>query len=120
MIARRWHDEAVTRARGLGRVVVEGDSMLPTLAAGDRCLVRWGAPAGVGDVVVARRPDRPGLLVVKRLVARERDGAWLEGDNGAGSHDSWVFGAVEEADLLGVVLWRYRPWPRRVRYEVPD
>lgn len=100
--------------RGLGRVVVEGDSMLPTLRAGDRCLVRWGAAARVGDVVVARRPDRPDLLVVKRLTAREADGAWLEGDNRDGSHDSWVFGAVDEVGLLGVVRWRYRPRPSRV------
>ena len=100
--------------RGVGRVVVEGDSMLPALRSGDRCLVRWGASSRVGDVVVARRPDRPDLLVVKRLTAREADGAWLEGDNRDGSHDSWVFGAVEEVDLLGVVRWRYRPRPSRV------
>ena len=103
--------------RGWGRVLVEGNSMLPTLRSGDRCLVRWGAPLRLGDVVVARRPDRPDrpdLLVIKRLTAREADGAWLEGDNRDGSHDSWVFGAVAEVDLLGVVRMRYRPRPSRI------
>jgi len=93
--------------------------MLPTLRAGDRCIVQWGALIRVGDVVVARRPDRTDLLVVKRIVAIDGDGAWLEGDNAQGSHDSWVFGAVPDQLVLGVVRWRYRPRLSRVRRSVP-
>ena len=87
--------------------------MAPALRHGDRCVVRWGRPR-VGDIAVARRPDRPDLLIVKRLTAREADGAWLEGDNRDGSHDSWVFGPVPEDHLLGVVTLRYRPRPCRL------
>jgi nickel-type superoxide dismutase maturation protease len=104
---------------GWGRVLVEGDSMLPALRAGDRCLVRWGSPVAVGDVVVARRPDRPGRLVVKRVTARHDDGWWLEGDNQRASHDSWLFGAVPDRDVLGRVMLRYRPSPRRLRPAPP-
>lgn len=88
--------------------------MVPVLRPGDRCWVRWGAAAEVGQVVVARRPDRPDLLIVKRLVRRESDGAWLEGDNPDGSHDSWVFGPVAESDLLGRVVARLWPPPFRL------
>ena len=110
----------MTAQSGWGRVIVEGDSMLPTLKPGDRCLVKWGAQAQVGDVVVARRPDRPETLVVKRLTAHESDGFWLEGDNHTGSHDSWVFGAVQECDVLGVVGWRYWRALKRVNRAVAD
>ncbi len=110
----------MTAQSGWGRVIVEGDSMLPTLKPGDRCLVKWGAQVQVGDVVVARRPDRPETLVVKRLTAHESDGFWLEGDNSTGSHDSWVFGAVQGEDLLGVVRWRYWRALKRVKSAVAD
>ena len=110
----------MTAQSGWGRVIVEGDSMLPTLKPGDRCLVKWGAQAQVGDVVVARRPDRPETLVVKRLTAHESDGFWLEGDNHTGSHDSWVFGPVPADGLLGVLVLRYRPRPGLIRRAVGD
>ena len=98
---------------GWGRVVVRGSSMLPALADGDRCVVRWGSRPATGDVVVARRPDRPDLVVVKRATARESDGGWwLEGDHERASHDSWVFGPVPDAEVLGRVVWRYRPLTR--------
>ena len=106
--------------RGLGRVRVDGDSMLPALRSGDVCLVRWGARPRIGDVVVARRPDRPELVVVKRLTSLAADGAWLEGDNRDGSHDSWVFGPVPADGLLGVLVLRYRPRPGLIRRAVGD
>lgn len=105
----------MTTPAGWGRIAVEGDSMLPVLRAGDRCIVQWCSSAAIGDVVVARRPDRPELLVVKRVTAFRDGGAWLEGDNVRGSHDSWLFGAVGEQDVLGVVRWRYWPRPGRIR-----
>ncbi len=100
-----------------GRVQVEGTSMVPALRPRDRCLVRWGGPVQVGDVVVAERPDRPGLLVVKRVTARDPDGWWLEGDHVRASHDSWLFGPVRPDGVRGRVVWRYAPLHRwgRVR-----
>lgn len=96
-------------------VRVSGASMEPTLADGDRLLCRdvgGRRPPRVGDVVVARRPDRPSLLLVKRVVRREADGWWLEGDNAASSDDSRVFGPVPDALVLGRAVARWWPRPR--------
>jgi nickel-type superoxide dismutase maturation protease len=94
-----------------GRVAVDGDSMLPTLRARDWLVVRWGARPRPGDVVVARRPDRPQLIIVKRAVRRTPAGWLLAGDNAVASDDSRVFGPVDDALVLGRVLFRY--WPLR-------
>ncbi len=61
------------------RVRVSGPSMSPTVKHGDRCW--WPAPTGpaAGDVVLARFPARPELLVVKRLVRAVPGGWWVEG-----------------------------------------
>lgn len=91
------------------RVSATGLSMAPTLLPGDQLLVRRGGRVRAGDLVVVRRPDRPHLLVVKR-VARATGGRWwLAGDNAAASDDSRVFGPVVTDDLVGRVVWRY--WP---------
>lgn len=95
------------------RVAATGLSMAPTLLPGDQLLVRRGGRVRAGDVVVVRRPDRPYLLVVKR-VRRITDGRWwLAGDNAAASDDSRVFGSVGTEDLVGRVVWRYWPLVRR-------
>jgi len=107
---------AYGRSRCL-RVAVAGDSMTPTLADGDWLLCRrvHGA-TGVreGDVVVLERPDRPGLLIVKRVRRRESGGWWVEGDNAAASDDSRLFGPVPDRYLIARVTARYWPRPRRV------
>jgi nickel-type superoxide dismutase maturation protease len=95
--------------------------MTPTLRAGDCLLVRYGGrPARVGDVVVVRRPDRPELLVVKRVRRRLSDGRlWLAGDNSAASDDSRSFGAIAPGAVLARVLLRYWPPGRRSREAPP-
>lgn len=93
------------------RVAVDGSSMLPSLHAGDWLVVRWGARPRSGDVVVARRPDRPTLLIVKRAVGRTPHGWVLHGDNPRASDDSRLFGPVDDGLILGRVLFRY--WPLR-------
>ena len=91
-------------------VLVEGPSMQPTLRAGDCLLVRRPRRVRVGSVVVARFPERPDLLVVKRAV-RPVDGLWwVEGDNPAGTDDSRRYGPAE---VVGVVVLRYWPLPPR-------
>jgi len=94
-------------------VSVDGRSMLPTLAPGDACLVRWGARPRPGDVVVVRLPGRP--LGVKRLRFRDEDGWWLASDNSLEGTDSASFGTVADADVLGRVVLRYLPRPGLVR-----
>ena len=95
-----------------GRVVVDGVSMVPALAPGDRLLVSWRARPKVGGVVVVRRGAR---LDVKRAVRRVDGGWWVEGDNEAASTDSRHYGVVPAEDVVGVVRVRYRPWRQRTR-----
>ncbi len=87
--------------------------MLPALHPGDWCLVRRGGRVRPGDIVVLERPDRPGLLVVKRVARAVSGGWWVEGDNAADSDDSRVFGAVPASAVIGRVLLRYYPLRRR-------
>jgi nickel-type superoxide dismutase maturation protease len=89
--------------------------MAPRLPSGSLIAVRPiddGTRLRVGDVVVARRPDRPELEIVKRIQAINADGAiFLAGDNPASSTDSRQFGAVLRRDILARVGWRYWPLP---------
>ncbi len=103
-----------SREQSWGLVVVRGRSMEPTLRDGDRLLVRWdGARLRPGGLAVVRLPGgRP--LGVKRVVAREPEGWWVERDNPAEGVDSWQVGAIPEADALGVVVARVWPRPRRL------
>jgi nickel-type superoxide dismutase maturation protease len=96
------------------RVTVAEPSMVPALRPGDWLLVRRTRNIRPGQVVLARRPDRPDLLIVKRAARRAEGGWWLESDNPfAPPADSRRFGAVPEAFIEGRVLLRYwRPRPR--------
>jgi len=101
------------------RYEVSGDSMAPTLAAGD-CLVvdrkafatRLPRP---GEVIVARDPREPTRELVKRVRDVEPGiGAWLEGDDGSASTDSRTFGYVPMDLVVGRVRLRY--WPALARF----
>lgn len=118
--AGRGHDGAMASADGsdvypvallpFGIVTIAGPSMVPTLRHGDRALVRYRARVRAGDVVVARPPTHPQLVIVKRALRREAGGWWLEGDNPFGSDDSRTFGPVADAAVLGrLVLLLRRP-----------
>ncbi len=91
--------------------------MLPTLRDGDRLLVRWGAPARAGRLAVVRLPAAPGApplpVAVKRVVAADGVGWWVERDNPAEGVDSWQVGAVPADGVLAVVRWRLWPRPGR-------
>jgi nickel-type superoxide dismutase maturation protease len=107
----------LVRRMRLRAVVVRGDSMTPALRAGDCLLVRVGARTRTGDVVVARHPLLPDLLLVKRAARCEPGGWWLLSDNAeAGKDDSRAFGAVPDDAIVGRVLARYYPGrPRLLR-----
>jgi hypothetical protein len=65
----------------------------------------------IGDVVLARFPARPELLVVKRVRREVPGGHWVEGDNALVTDDSRVFGT---AVVVGRVVARLRPRPGRL------
>ena len=96
---------------------VAGPSMAPTVRSGDRLLVRRVRPSGrvrAGDVVLARFPSRPELLVVKRVRRAVPGGHWVEGDNPLVTDDSRAFGT---AVVVGRVVVRL--WPRPGRLTAP-
>jgi nickel-type superoxide dismutase maturation protease len=95
---------------------VTGPSMSPTVRSGDRLLVRRRTPdaVGPGDVVLARFPSRPDLLVVKRVRRAVDGGHWVEGDNPFVTDDSRAYGA---AIVVGRVVARV--WPRPGRLPPP-
>jgi phage repressor protein C with HTH and peptisase S24 domain len=84
--------------------------MEPTLRDGDLLLVRPGVRPVAGDLVVARLPEREGL-VVKRAVRHDSDGWWLERDNPREGVDSWSVGAIADSDVVARVDRRL--WPIR-------
>src|SRR5438309_10077625 len=104
----------------LGRVLVEGPSMVPALRHGDQVVVWWARrprPTS-GAVVLVELPGERGLGI-KRLRRVEPSGQlWVEGDNPAGSTDSRHFGAVPGHALRGRVVLRL--WPRPGRIPPPD
>lgn len=90
---------------------VSGPSMSPTVKHGDRLLVARADRAHPGDVVLARFPARPELLVVKRVVREVEGGWWVEGDSPFVADDSRAFGP---ATVVGRVLLRLWPRPGRL------
>jgi len=93
---------------------VTGPSMSPTVRHGDRLLVRRVRSAATvrpGDVVLARFPSRPELLVVKRVRRPVPGGHWVEGDNPLVTDDSRAFGA---AVVVGRAVARLWPRPGRL------
>lgn len=99
----------------LQAVLVEGPSMLPTLRPGDCLLVRRGVPVRPGDVVVARFPARPDLLVVKRAVRAVGDGWWVQGDNPVVLDDSRRYGPAQVLGRVALRWWPLRGWGRLPR-----
>ncbi len=91
--------------------LVEGPSMVPTLRHGDGVLVVRTARVRPGDVVVARFPGLP-VLVVKRAVRMAGQGWWVRGDNEFATDDSRRYGA---AQVVGRVVLRWWPRPGWVR-----
>ena len=86
--------------------------MTPLLQPGDEILIAPKAyrrsPPDLNDIVVARRPDRLDLRIIKRVTAVGEDGScFLKGDNLPESTDSRSFGWVAPEHILGQVACRF-------------
>jgi len=99
------------------RVKVAERSMEPALRPGDWLLVRRTRRIRAGQIVLARHPGQPDLLIVKRAARRADGGWWLESDNpDVSAIDSRRFGAVPVTLIEGCLLTRYwRPGSARNR-----
>jgi type IV secretory pathway protease TraF len=106
------------------RVEIAGASMRPALEPGEWALAFASRTIRRGAVVVVEHPARPGLEMVKRVVAVVGDptpdgrtlGAdelWVEGDATGESTDSRQLGPVGREHVRGVVRLVYWPPGRR-------
>ena len=99
----------VWRVRPVFRVAVEGSSMIPELAPGDRLVAVRLPVLEVGDIVAVTDPAEPGRILVKRVARLHALTVEVKGDNGAVSRDSRAFGPVSRRQVLGRVVYRYQP-----------
>ena len=91
----------------IGLFRIHGDSMSPSLFAGDY-VVTWRTKPGrlrAGQAVVV---DHPSLgLIVKRIQTLLADGRLqLSGDNPRMSTATEVIGTIHASRVLGTMMWR--------------
>ncbi|HRC74394.1 MAG TPA: signal peptidase I, partial [Kouleothrix sp.] len=83
-------------------VIVNGNSMEPTLHRGDLVIVRAAASYQAGDIVTYRHPQIG--PVIHRIIRRDGDRYIFKGD-----HNHWTDSyAPAQAELIGR-LWLYLP-----------
>jgi nickel-type superoxide dismutase maturation protease len=97
----------------LFRVVVEGESMGPALAPGDRLLVLRTRRLRARDIVAIPDPRDPDRTMIKRIDSVDRNDVRVLGDNADASTDSRHFGPVRRHDVRGRAFYRYAPQSRR-------
>ncbi len=95
------------------RYRVKGNSMCPTLQAGETVLVNIKAykhqTPQADDIVMALHPNLPEQKIFKRVqFINEYGRIYLIGDNKAASDDSRHFGPVPPENILGQVTSRLR------------
>ena len=81
---------------------VQGDSMMPTLGAGQLVVGRQTRELKPGDVVIV---SHNGLEKIKRIERQQGDLIYLLGDNAAASTDSRQFGWVQASSIVAKVVW---------------
>ncbi len=91
------------------KVVVVGESMEPTLMAGDRLLIVRAPRIRAGDLVVLCDPEDVQRIVIKRCSAVAKDGVQVLGDNPERSTDSRHWGMVPKRLIVGKAVYRYSP-----------
>ncbi len=82
----------------LQMVRVRGDSMIPTLYAGDQVMICQVDCYEKGDIIVYPYKDKG--LVIHRIIAESGDTFICRGD-----HNQY-FERIKKEDVLGKVIWR--------------
>ncbi|MGB0780422.1 MAG: S26 family signal peptidase [Candidatus Poseidoniaceae archaeon] len=86
-------------------IVVNGDSMWPTLKDGDtiKATSYDGQDLHVGDLLVFYDPRDSSRVCIKRLIRIEADGYFVEGDNPdpTASTDSHNYGLISDDSVIG-------------------
>jgi signal peptidase I len=100
---------------GIKRVIVTGDSMVPTLQPGDRLLVVVARRVRPGQLVVVPDPRLPARRLVKRVTSVGPTSVCVQGDNDGASTDSRHFGPLPRTAVRGRVVYRYAPPARAGR-----
>ena len=89
-------------------VVVNGDSMWPTLKQGSTAKFERIDPnlVAVGQIVLLDHPFRPNLRIIKRVLSIEDGRLFLVGDNPdpTASEDSHNFGEVDVSSVIAVLV----------------
>src|SRR5262249_7179684 len=90
-------------------MIVDGDSMLPTLKNGDTVLIDPRSKGAVGEIVAANHPYKQSVKLVKRVESINSEGRYiLTGDNPSGSTDSRSFGTISKDNIAGKVVCRIK------------
>lgn len=86
------------------RIRIAGDSMVPTLTEGQFVLLDRQRVPAVGELAVASHPEKPDLLIVKRVESITEDGlVVLASDNPTAGTDSRTWGPVPPESIRGTV-----------------
>jgi phage repressor protein C with HTH and peptisase S24 domain len=97
---------------GFGFAVVNGHSMIPAFAPGERVLVKYGADYSESDVVLVDFTEASGQkrIDLKRIVKIEGYEVFVEGDNSEVSIDSRQYGPVRPDQIIAKVIYRLPKW----------
>jgi phage repressor protein C with HTH and peptisase S24 domain len=96
-----WRNTTARRKQFLIRQV-QGDSMAPTLRAGQIVVGRQTRELKPGDVVIVLFRS---LEKIKRIERQQGDLIYLLGDNPAASTDSRSFGWVQAKTIVAKIIW---------------
>lgn len=84
-------------------IVVAGDSMEPTICAGDLVVYHDGTDITEGDIITFYSDAFPVPIVTHRVVAVTEHGYLTRGDNNPHSDFPWT-GFVKDEDVIGEVF----------------
>tara|TARA_B110000438_G_scaffold303096_1_gene363128 strand:+ start:1354 stop:1638 length:285 start_codon:yes stop_codon:yes gene_type:complete len=86
------------------QVRVHGDSMWPTLKAGQYVNAIRDITPVIGDIVIVKHPLK-NATIIKRIKRFDSAGMFIEGDNPdpLGSEDSHNFGLVPTASIIAII-----------------